>query len=270
MKIAQNYVFGHVEGLAGEKRATIKGVCTKTILLLGITLVVALLGINLFRTFNVITMILYLGIIIAQFVLQRKISRNPGTSKKLVIPYSILEGCSLAIFTNIIEYGLDIATDGKSLNIGLSISSLALIITISIFLACVILIGTGLVRPNQKVVGFLGSALLGIVIASVAMLLLSTILLLVTRNSANPINLLKIYQLYLGVGLITGLISVLVATGYIMVTVKRAMNMVDMGMDKSYEWYSAFGIAMNVVWLYMEVLRVLYYIVLLFGGNDRK
>ena len=32
---------------------------------------------------------------------------------------------------------------------------------------------------------------------------------------------------------------------------------VDAGMDKTFEWYAAFGILLNIIWLYYEVLRLL-------------
>ena len=39
------------------------------------------------------------------------------------------------------------------------------------------------------------------------------------------------------------------------------------GLDKTYEWYAAFGIVINLIWLFYQILR---FVVLVLGGSKRK
>jgi uncharacterized YccA/Bax inhibitor family protein len=50
---------------------------------------------------------------------------------------------------------------------------------------------------------------------------------------------------------------VLVASIYSVISLDSAHNIVKAGLDKNYEWYASFGIILNIIWLFYEVVRLL-------------
>jgi uncharacterized YccA/Bax inhibitor family protein len=269
MRISENVVFGRKENLThlSMESASLKGVALKTTLLLAVTLFAMTLGIRFLSYRNSISFILYFILWIVNIVLQVMICHEPTRAKYLAIPYVIFEGLSLGTLCSIIEFVVDSTVEDASYGFGLSITSLALVITVSIFFSCVLLYGLGIVKPNQKMKSVLLSLVFGIIIATVIMMLLS---LIFTLTGGSAFNFTRFFDLYFGIGLIVAIISAIVAVGYVTLTIDQAKQMVDRGLDKDYEWYASFGIALNVIWLFIEILRVLYYVAILFGGSSRR
>lgn len=57
----------------------------------------------------------------------------------------------------------------------------------------------------------------------------------------------------------TLLVSVLVclfATGYLMLSLSNVVTAAESGLDKKYEWYLAFDVAYSVLYLYLQILRI--------------
>ena len=50
---------------------------------------------------------------------------------------------------------------------------------------------------------------------------------------------------------------VVVASIYVFITIQQTNEIVNQGIDKNYEWYAAFGIAITVIWLFLEILELL-------------
>ena len=71
----------------------------------------------------------------------------------------------------------------------------------------------------------------------------------------------QIYELFYGVNsgiaLLISIIMVIISSLYVVISLDNATMIVDAGMDKTFEWYAAFGILLNIIWLYYEVLRLL-------------
>ena len=60
-----------------------------------------------------------------------------------------------------------------------------------------------------------------------------------------------------GVILLVSAISVLLASLFLLSDLKQATTLVESGAPKEFEWMVAFGIAYTVLWLYIEILRIL-------------
>ena len=50
-----------------------------------------------------------------------------------------------------------------------------------------------------------------------------------------------------------------------MISLDNAQVIVTAGVDKNYEWYASFGIVLNVIWLFWEVLRL---VLIIFSRSD--
>ena len=134
---------------------------------------------------------------------------------------------------------------------------LALIITLTFFLGASVLYATGLVKVTTGFRKFMFIVLFGVVISS------STIAII---GIFSPI----VYDVFYGLGdlsLILAVLTVLIAGGYSFITLDNASKIVDAGLDKNYEWYAAFGIILNLIWLFYEVIRL---VIILFGRSNQN
>lgn len=237
-----NYAFKKAaEGLNCETEvATRRGVGIKTTLLVFITFLAAVgMIVNLWRLQNIgSAMFIYLAVVLANFVFQIIIFFKPLATKALSIPYAICEGLSLGVIVGLLE----LALPGQ----GLQLAGLALIITVSIFLAASILYTTGVIQPGHRFRSFMFATLLGITIVS----LVTGIIWIFA-----PGVMSALYSSTLG--LVISVILVIFAGLYVVISIDNANRMVDAGLSKDYEWLASYGILINVVWLFLEVLRLL-------------
>lgn len=246
MRVGNNYVFkkaGSFTGLSAEN-ATMKGVSLKTVFLLLITIATTVLS----MTFGKVSHIASGGIILAgyilspilTFVLSITMSLTPKSAKFLAVPYAIFEGLSIGSISIILTYVLGGNKAGMLLG-------LALFITISIFLVGAILYSTGIVKITTKFRRFMFIMLIGLVIVT-------------SLISIASIFSTTLYALFLGdstLSIVITIISIIVASAYTLISFDNAYSIVESSLDKDYEWYASFGIILNVIWLFYEILRLL-------------
>lgn len=128
----------------------------------------------------------------------------------------------------------------------------ALIGTVAVFVTCLVLFKSGLVRVNSK---FMKIMLLGIV-AIVVYRLLAMVLAMFTPASSVG-NLDHITVLGLPLGLLVGLFAVIFGAMSLISDFDMVREGVRLGTDKDMAWSCALGIMVTVVWLYIEILRIL-------------
>lgn len=251
-KIASNYAFDQLDFNNDEtyEVATAKGIGLKTILLVGITILSVFFSVKFIPASSPVSFILYIGIIIANFVCQIVIYRNVNLAKKLSIVYAILEGLLLGIIIGTLAHFLG--------NTGFVISGLALVATIAIFFAASILYTTGVIKAGNKLRSFMFVFLIGSIFVSLFVALFS----LIFRSA-----FLEFYNSFgLTLMLIVSIIMVLSASIYVVISLDNAAIIVSNEADKKYEWLAAYGILINIIWLYIEVLRLL--MILFSKSND--
>ncbi len=239
-KFGDNVVFSRAQNLerVSGQVATIQGVGSKTILLVLITLISALATMFILGPLQVLSA--YFIIWIITFVLLMIMSFNPTAARVLAIPYAILEGMTVGAISGVVAIAIPDA--------GLLIPGLALSITMTIFLGASVLYATGVIRVSGFFRRFMYTLLLGVVITSLVVMIAGLF------NS-------QIYELFYGVNsgiaLLISIIMVIISSLYVVISLDNATMIVDAGMDKTFEWYAAFGILLNIIWLYYEVLRLL-------------
>ena len=69
------------------------------------------------------------------------------------------------------------------------------------------------------------------------------------------------WGLTLGVSAVT----VLLAALYLLMDLDTIRRIVEGGMPKEMEWYASFGLAFTLVWLYVEILRI---VAIVFSNKD--
>lgn len=135
-----------------------------------------------------------------------------------------------------------------TMRFGNSILLTAILLTISILFAMLVLYATRIIKVSEKFRTVLTAATLGILIMYLIVFLLNTFVLTVP---------------YIHQG---GTISIIISAVVIVVAALNLLLDFDLiengarsGAAKHMEWYSAIGLMMTLVWLYLEILRFVSY-----------
>jgi uncharacterized YccA/Bax inhibitor family protein len=142
----------------------------------------------------------------------------------------------------------------------------AFLMTLGVSTACLLLYRSGAVRITQRGAFVLWCAVLGIAITYLITMVLGffgvnvPFLSLPTQAGASG-------AAYIGLA-INGVILVVAA-----LTLIADIQQVDMavrsGAPASAEWYLAYGLLVSLIWIYMESLKIVYRLALIFGGGKR-
>lgn len=180
------------------------------------------------------------GIVLA-LVLNLAISFRPHLARYLTLPYAAIEGIVVGLVSELYISGRIYAgVDGS----GLVWAALGL--TVSVFVSLLFLYSTRLIKPTANFKLAVAAATGGVFIFYGATLLLglfSVQMPLVFSTSA------------LGLGF--SLLMVALASATLVVDFDYVESGVSRGLPKHMEWYAAFGLMVSLVWLYLEILRLL-------------
>lgn len=122
----------------------------------------------------------------------------------------------------------------------------AVLATLAVFVVCLALYVSGAVKVTNKFIFVVIAATAGIFLLYFASFLLSIFGVDLTFwNSPSP----------LGIGI--SVVICFVAALNLFVDFEMIRRMIVAGAPKGMEWYGAFGITVTIVWLYLEVLRLL-------------
>lgn len=242
-KFGNNTVFSRARDYITEdsyEQSSTIGVGLKTLILIGVTFLSAIIGIYLIGPLGILQ--LYIPIIIVDFILLIIMSFNARSCKYLSIPYAIMEGLMVGAIAGILEIALP--------GIGLSIVGTAFIITIIIFLAASILYISGAIRVTNKFRKIMFVSLLSLLLAGIFLSIISIF---------SPS--ISVFFSYGPAAIFISLIYIVIASLYVVISLDNAYEIVDNGLHKDYEWYAAYGILINIIWLFYEVLRLILIII---------
>lgn len=245
-RFGSNYVFKNANDLAYESGqvATMKGVAFKTILLLAITIITGLFSMMMINVDEVIALgTLKLGYFISPLitlVLSFIMCFKPNSAKILAVPYAVFEGFGIGSLGILLIAALGMAEAGLILG-------LALLITVAIFMGGAVLYTSGKIVITSRFRRIMYVLLIGVVLTTTIVTIVSLF---------NP----GIYTLFFGnssLALLISIVMVVIASVYTVISLDNANSIVSAGLDKNYEWYASFGIVLNIVWLFYEVVRLL-------------
>ena len=156
----------------------------------------------------------------------------------LVIAYAAFQGLALGTLSNMYNTAYD------------GIVSQAILVTISAFAAMLFAYKSGRIRVTPKFTKVLMTALLGYFVLAMVSLV----------GSFFGASLYSIG----GFGLILAAGGMVLAAFFLILDFDQIQNSINAGVPQSESWRAAFGLMVTIVWLYMEVLRLLS----ILRGND--
>ena len=218
---------------------TVRGTMSKFGLLLFMALAGAVYTWNLYAQYKISTLMTLMWVgVIGGFVAAIAMSFRPQLSKYLAPVYGLLEGFFLGAISVIVNE----AVKAKYPNIVLQAVGLTFAVAISMFL----LYNFRIIKPTQKLKSIIVSATMGIALFYVIAIVLRLFHVdLPFMYNSSP----------LGIGI--SLVIIAVAAMNLILDFDQIEQGASMGAPKFMEWYSAFGLMVTIVWLYIEILKLL-------------
>lgn len=229
-----NPVYGRVE-YAGytDTPATYGGVVSKTTFLLAIIAAVAMYfsaNVAVLDTVNI--WVVLIGSPIIAIISIIMVHRIPAMAMPFSIIYAVAEGVFLGFISllYVVFYGG-------------AIVQTALLATFGVLFGMLFLYSSGVIRVGPFFRRFLFSMLIGLIMSSVV-LMIAAFTVGITGG---------FYSLYVAIVFV----SVIIASLYLLVDFDNITRLVEAGADKQYEWSLSLGLVVTIVWLYVELLRLI-------------
>ena len=231
----ENPVFRHAQyeyGYDDANASTYGGVVTKTSYILGIIAIVAMylaytlnfndLGIGVFGPLIGAPIIALIAVIITH--------RNPALGFITSTVYAIAEGVFLGFISALVAYAY-----------GGELVQMALVGTFGVLAGMLFLYSTGIIKVGPFFRRLMFSILIGLLLSSVVLIILA-----LTGAAV-------FYDFYVAIVVI----SVIVSSLFLLIDFDRITHFVQSGAPKEFEWSMSLGLAVTLVWIYIELLRLL-------------
>ena len=231
---------GYDRSTATDRPLTVDDVVTKTAITAGLALVAGVLTVLSGQLWLALPAFL-VGLVISLIVIFKQ-SSNPA----LIITYSIAEGIALGGITGALEtYG---SGNGGQLGGLAGIGFQAVIGTFGVFFGMLVVYKTGAVKVTPRLTKMIIGAMFGVI----GLMLINFVVSFFTTG---------------GIGIRSGgplaIIFSIVVIGIAAFTLLLDFDMADKairaGAPARFSWYIAFGMMTTLVWLYLEILRLLSY-----------
>jgi len=219
--------FQKINASSIEGRMTLDGAVNKTAILLSLCFAGAFFGWNIP---SLVIPAAIIGFILALIT----IFRSPAKARVTAIPYAFVEGLMLGGITGFAE----------SMYPGIAINAVGL--TFAIVAAMLFFYKSGIIRPTENFKLMVWSGIVG-----VFSLYLINFIMMFFGNSIGFIHSNGTF------GILFSLFVVGLASMTLVLDFDFIEEAADKGLPKYMEWYSAFSLMVTLIWLYMEVLRLL-------------
>ncbi|HEY4111402.1 Bax inhibitor-1/YccA family protein [Puia sp.] len=189
-----------------------------------------------FPTMNTLMWVGLIGGLITALI----ISFKPTTAKWLSPAYGLLEGLALGAFSAVINDAFKKNYPGIVLQ--------AVMLTFAVAFAVFLLYNFRIIKPTQKFKAVIIGSMAGIGVFYLVWIVLGFFgvnLSFMAWGNSSP----------LGIGI--NLFVVAIAALSLVLDFERIEVGAQMGAPKYMEWYGAFGLLVTMVWLYIEVLKLL-------------
>ncbi|MBO7134281.1 MAG: Bax inhibitor-1/YccA family protein [Bacteroidales bacterium] len=219
------------------KTMTLKGTINKTIVLFAILLVAGIVSWKMTMSGMIASSAILMMAAIGGFVLALVTSFVKKASPITAPIYAAFEGIVLGSISSMFE----IAYSG--------IVFQAISLTVLVFGLMLFMYKTGILKASNKFVK-------GVVVATAAIGIFYLVSFIVGLFSSAISDYLMANPL---IGIIVSLIIVVVAALNLILDFSTIEDSVNSGAPKYMEWYAGFGLMVTLVWLYIEILRLLSY-----------
>jgi uncharacterized YccA/Bax inhibitor family protein len=225
-------------GPADTGRMTYDDVIMKTAACLGA--VVAGAAVTLVVAEGLAYMLMIVGAL-GGFVLALVNTFKKQPSPALILAYAALEGLFLGGLTRIL--------DGMFPGVGLQ----AVIGTLSVFAVTLLLFRSGKVRATPKAMRFFMIAMIGY-----AVFALINMVMMWTGAVDSPFGLRTEVEIFgIPLGVFIGLLAIGLAAFSLIMDFTSIEAGVRSGAPQRFSWTAAFGLTVTLVWLYVEIIRLL-------------
>ena len=226
-----NPVLKRNEAVVRGTGATVQGIALITLLYLGFVVSAAMMAWQHPELFIPKTIVLTFGGLGVGIL----VSYYPRWASVLGPAYAILEGFLVGVYSLLLETRYP------------GIVMQAATCTFGIAFACAMLYGSGLVKVTDKFMKVVFTLTVGVAAIYLIDLLawfgFGTNVPLLHENSR--------------AGIIVSAIIIIIATMRLLADYEMVTRAVEMGVDAKYEPYYAFGLTVTLIWLYLEILRLM-------------
>jgi len=215
---------------------TIDDVVVKTVTLLGITGISAVLAWNLVP--DKFMSVAWIGAAVVGLVLGFIISFSRMANPALVLVYAVVEGVFVGMVSK--TYQELLGYDGIVLQ--------AVVATFGVFFLMAVLYRSRVIRATPKFTRGLIAVMGGLFALMLINLVLSLFGFSTGLRDNGPI------------GYVFSIVCIVVAALSFILSFNEVEQGVRMGLPARYSWTAAFGILVSLVWLYLEILRLLSFL----------
>ncbi|MFV5997249.1 Bax inhibitor-1/YccA family membrane protein [Streptomyces sp. NPDC056231] len=223
---------------AGRSAVTMDDVIVRTATTLGTVALAAVLSwlllpvdeANLARSYGIAV-----GAALVAFVLSLIQSFKRTPTPALILGYAAFEGVFLGVFSSTV-----------STYISPGVIVQAVLGTFAVSAGVLIAYRMRWIRVNQRLAGFVAAAATGFLLLLLADLLFSAF------GAGNGLGFNSG-----GRGIVFGVVGILLGAAFLALDLKQVEDAVAYGAPREEAWLAAFGLTLTLVWLYLEVLRVL-------------
>ncbi len=225
-------------GPADTGRMTYDDVIVKTAACLGVLMAGA--AVTLVVAQGLAMMLMIVGVL-GGFVLALVNTFKKQPSPALILAYAGLEGLFLGGLTRVL--------DGMFPGVGLQ----AVIGTLSVFAVTLVLFKSGKVRATPKAMRFFMIAIIGY-----AVFALVNMAMMWTGAVDSPFGLRTSVEIFgIPLGVFIGLLAIGLAAFSLIMDFTSIEAGVRNGAPERFSWTAAFGLTVTLVWLYVEIIRLL-------------
>ncbi len=217
--------------------STYQGITSKTLILLATAIIAAMM--TMFNIQQVGSLNISMGAVIVlgivQMIAVMYSYTNLRATKICALIYAVTQGAMLGMITLL----------GELMYPGIAL--VAIVSTLVIFFVLLALFATGIIRNNSKLVSIGYTIGISLIVIS----LVFTLFTLFSTSFSNFVAANPMLMVFLTLGfLVYGAIMLLV-------DFSQATYYVQNGADKQYEWRIAFGLSITIIYIYIQVLRLL-------------
>ncbi len=213
-----------------ERGLTLDDVVAKTATVLGTATVAGGLT-AFFQAYFLAIPALVVGLVLALVVIFKR-STNPA----LIMGYAVAEGVLLGAVTAIFENQFD------------GIATQAILATVGVFVGMLVVYKTGVIRVTPKFTKVLLGAMIGVVVLMLGNLLLGVFGVQTHLRDGS------------GLAIIFSIVCIAIAAFSFMLDFEAIDQAIKAGAPAKTSWYFAFGLMVTLVWLYLEILRLIGYV----------
>lgn len=221
-------------------RMTIDDVVVKTVTLLGLTGLSAAVAWTLIP--NSMIRPAWIGAAVVGLVLGLIISFSRMANPALVVVYAVVEGA----FVGLVSKYFEVIAGFQHIVLQ------AVVATFGVFFLMAALYRAKVIRATPKFV----RGMIGVMAGLFAIMLINFVLALFNVNTGLRDNG--------ALGILFSVVCIVVASLSFILSFNEVEQAIQLGLPQRYAWTAAFGILVSLIWLYLEVLRLLSY----FQGDD--